>query len=157
MNEDREANVDIHRPYPINVNLLKANFLVSGSYFNRADLILNEFDPDEGSNLANKIQYYLLRGKVLSITSGYDEAMALYNQAIDQGKKIPEHYAAEAALMAGILSHDNGNYPEALDYFKLCKDINCDNDIYREAIRKNAKTQLRKLKHLYPQPLSFHY
>ena len=45
----------------------------------------------------------------------------------------------------------------SFNVLKLCQDINCDDNIYREAIRKNAKTQLRKLKHLYPQPLSFHY
>lgn len=157
LNEDREADVDILRPYPFNVDLLKVHFLVSGSYFDRANSILDEFDLDRDPNQASKIQYYLLKGKILSKIGGYDEAMALFNKAIDKGVKIPEHYTAEAALMAGNLALENENYPVAWDYYKLCQDINCDDNIYREAIRKNAKTQLRKLKHLYPQPLSFHY
>ena len=54
--------------------------------------------------------------------------------------------------MAGILAHDNENFDEAHDYYKLSQSISCDNNIYRETIRKNAKTQLRKLKHMYPEP-----
>lgn len=152
MREDRVADVEIHRPGPINLDLLKAQFLVSGSYFNRADSVLNSFSSDDKSRPSDKIEYLLLKGKILSKTSNYSEAMSIYNQAIDEGKKMPEHYAAEAALMAGIMAHDNSNYDEAYDYYKLCQSINCDDNIYREVIRKNAKTQLRKLRHLYPQP-----
>ena len=152
MREDRVADVEIHRSGPINLDLLKAQFLVSGSYFEKADSGLNSFSSDSKSRPSDKIEYLLLKGKILSKTSNYSEAMSLYNQAIDKGKKMPEHYSAEAALMAGILAHDNNKYDEAYDYYKLCQSIDCDNNIYREVIRKNAKTQLRKLRHLYPQP-----
>ena len=148
MREDREADVDINRPLPINVDILKAQFLVAGSYFERANLILEEFNPHEATNLSNRIQYYLLKGIILSKTGEYDKALLMFNQAIDQGKKISESYAAEAAFMAGTLAYDNGYYDEAYDYYKLCQSIDCDDNIYREIILKNVKKQLKKLKQL---------
>ena len=153
MNEDREADVEIHRPYPVNVDLLKAHFLISGSYFDRADSVLDNYTPGGNDPThAYEIQYYLLKGNISSKNGSYKETMALYNQAIDKGRRLKEHYAAEAAFMAGILAHENEYFDEAHDYYKLSQSINCDNNIYRETIRKNAKTQLRKLRHMYPEP-----
>lgn len=153
INEDREADVEINRPYPVNIDLLKAHFLVSGSYFDKADSVLGNYNPDENNPIpAYEIQYYLLKGKISSKTGSYKETMALYKLAIDKGRKLKEHYAAEAALMAGILANENEHFDEAHDYYKLSQSINCDNNIYRETIRKNAKTRLRKLRYLYPQP-----
>ncbi len=150
MREDREADVEVEKSLPINIDLLKAQFLVTGSYFENADSILKNYNPETDKNLSNKTQYYLLKGKILSKTGGYNEAIYMFNKAIDQGKKIPESYAAEAALLAGTMAQENSNYKQANDYYKLCQSIDCDNNIYREVINKNLKIQQKKLKNLYP-------
>jgi hypothetical protein len=146
MQPDLEAAVDVKRSGPINVTLLKANFLVNGSYFAEADSLLALYNPDNEVNISNKIHYYMLKGKVLSANGGYGEAMANYDLAINQGSEISEQYAAEAALMAGNLAYKNKNYSAAEHYYKTSTGIDCENNIYRDRIRKKAKTQLRKLK-----------
>lgn len=146
MRPDREADVDVDRLEPVSVELVKAQYLVAGSYFSRADIILEDFDPEQQQEIADKIQYYLIKGKILSAGGGYDQAMIYFNKAIDQGKKIPEHYAAEAALMAGNLAKKFDCYAEASDYFKLAQNIDCANNVYRDNIQKKAKTQLRYIK-----------
>lgn len=150
MREDREADIDAQRALPINIDLLKAQFLVAGSYFERADSILEQFNLNKDISIPNRTQYYLLKGKILCKTGAYNDAIDMFNKAIDYGKNISESYAAEAALMAGIFAQDHRNYSEAYDYYKLCQSIDCDNNIYREVIKKNAKKQLSKLKQLYP-------
>lgn len=146
MRPDMEAAVDANRSDLINVGLLKANFLLNGSYSDEADSLLDLYDFDNELKISNKIQYYMLKGKVLSTLGGYGEAMASYDRAINQGRKIPEQYAAEAALLAGGLAYKNKNYSTSVHYYKLSLRIDCDHNVYRDTIRKKAKAQLRKLK-----------
>lgn len=149
MRPDREAAVDINRTTKINVDLLKTHFLINGGYFNRADSILKNIDPEKQKQIADEIHYYLLKGKIMCGEGKDQLAFFNFDMAIRKGKEIEEHYAAESALMAGNLAYKNRRFSLATKYYKLSLTIKCENNVYLQTIQRTAKAQLRKLKKIH--------
>ena len=142
---DREANVEAGRPYLPNSDLLKARFLIKGGYDKKGKQILNGIAVNTLSLPVYRVEYYLLRAKVLQIENNYDAAKRYFDMAINYGKNLEEHYATEAAFQAGILAYKNGKMDVARNYWEMTFVINNNNDIYVENIHKKAKYNLKKI------------
>jgi hypothetical protein len=142
---DREANIEAERPYPPHPELLKARFLINGGYLDQGGKILNTIPVNTLSIPAYRTEYYLLRAKVHTHENNYPAAKHYYDMAIEYGKNQKEHYAIEAALLAGNLSFDYGHIDAARDYWDMTFVINNTKDIYVENIQKKAKYKLKEL------------
>jgi tetratricopeptide (TPR) repeat protein len=142
---DREADVELNRPYLPCRDLLKARYLIQGGYYSDADSILSSINPGELSIKAYWTEYYLLTAKVEFSTKRMKEALLNCNMAISQGKQCDEHYAAEAALLAGDILAKTGNREKATDYYKMALEIKGQNDVYIEIIEKMARNRLNNI------------
>jgi hypothetical protein len=142
---DREASIDAERPYLPHAELLKARFLLHGGYIKGGVVILNGISVSQLSLPVYRAEYYLLRAKVLQHENNFEGAKSYFDLAISYGKELAEHYAAEAALMAGNLAYNNGYMDMARNYWEMTFVINNKKNIYVENIRKKAKYNLKKI------------
>lgn len=141
-NRDREADVENERPYDPHPSLLKIRYLVAGGYYKRADQLIRSVDPAKLTRPAYQTEYYLLSGRIHSSGHLYPEASSLYDHAINVGRDQEEHYAAEAALLAGNDAYAYGDIEKATNYWELSLEINGQKDVFIEEIHKKAKNQL---------------
>ncbi len=140
---DREADADQRRPYLPHLNLLKARYLVMGGYYMEVQNILTTINPDEFNQKAYLTEYDLIYAKVKYNTNLLPEALQFCEKAIANGKDCDEHYAAEAALLAGDISLKAGDRMEAARYFQMALMIKGQNDIFIELIEKKANNRLK--------------
>jgi predicted negative regulator of RcsB-dependent stress response len=73
------------------------------------------------------------------------EALRYCEKAIAGGKSCREHYAAEAALLAGDILIKEGEREKATDYYKIALVIKGQNDVYIEIIEKMARNRLNNI------------
>jgi len=143
---DREADVELSRPYDPHPELLKARFLVNGSYFRRAANILVKLNPENLSNPAFLCEYYLLLARVEADAGRHNRSMEFFQKAIDTGLDLDDSYAAEAALFAGIEAQNRGRYSAATTYWNMALKMKTRDNIYIETIQIRAKNLLEKQK-----------
>lgn len=141
---DREADVELNRPYDPHPELLKARFLVNGSYFHRAAPILVKLNPESLSNPAYLCEYYLLLARTEADAGRHDRSMELFQKAIETGLDLEDSYAAEAALYAGIEAQNRGSNSTASKYWNLALKMKARDNVYIETIHIRAKNLLEK-------------
>lgn len=141
---DREADVENSRPYVPHRKLLMVRFLNNGSYYDRAQEIIDSIDKDQLTHIAYLTEYYLQLAKINVGNREYEIALHYCDNAIDVGKELEEHYAAEAALVGGIAAKHLGDIAESERYLKLSLKIKGNNDVYVENIHKKAKNKLKE-------------
>jgi tetratricopeptide (TPR) repeat protein len=146
MDRDKEADIEKARGYDPNPALLKARFLVAGGYYNRAKAIIQSIAFNSLSVAAYQTEYYLLQAKIGLANRQFDDAIALSNKAISIGKKMKEHYAADAALVAGNAAQQMSKINDAIGYWKEALDIDGQDDVYIENIHKIAKLKISLFK-----------
>ena len=142
---DREADIESKRPYDPYPGLLKARYLVHGGYYNEAYEILLSINQGELTREAYRNEYSLLMAKVKFRTNQLNEALMFCEKTIDKGRDCDEHYAAEAALLAGDILAQKGSKEKAVSYYKLALEIKGQNDVYIENIEKSANNRLKNL------------
>ena len=133
------------RPYPPLPVLLKARYLVNGGYYIEAAEILGNINLASLSRLEYLNEYHLLLAKV-EFNSGHPaEAVQNCLRTISQGRDMDEHYAAEAALLAGEISQSQGNIKMAIGFYHMALDIKGQDDVYIEIIERTAENRLNEL------------
>lgn len=142
---DREADIESKRPYDPYPDLLKARYLVHGGYYAEASEILLSINQGELTRKAYRNEYSLLMAKVKLRTNQLNEALMFCEKTIDQGRDCDEHYAAEAALLAGDILAKKGSKEKAVSYYKMALEIKGQNDVYIENIEKIANNRLKDL------------
>jgi tetratricopeptide (TPR) repeat protein len=143
---DREADVEMERPYPPHVDLLKAKYLVQGGYYHRAAQLLKSISKNSLNNQAYINEYDLYKAIIYANIQHPQEALKYCQKVINYGEYRSEHYASQAAFVAANIQLIEGNKQEAIDYLKLTKKINGQKDVYIEVIHKKATNMLNQLK-----------
>jgi hypothetical protein len=142
---DREANIESKRPYMPHPELLKARFLLNGGYTERARIILDGVSVNSLSIPAYLTEYYLLSARALSGSGDFSIVKHYCDLAISTGKDQEEHYASEAALLAGDMAYRSGNTELARKYWKMTFEVYNVKDVYVENIQKKAKYKLKDI------------
>jgi tetratricopeptide (TPR) repeat protein len=142
MDRDREADVENARPYNPHLQLLRMRFLIAGGYFGRAWEIARSINPNTLVIPAYQSEFYLLTSKIQLNDGLFDACIETCNKAIAAGRGEKEHYAAEAALVAGMAAQKRNKPEEAITYWKTALKMEGDNDVYVEAIHKIARHKL---------------
>lgn len=141
---DREADSENEKPYDPHPEILKARFLIDGSYFQRAGAILSGIKPVSLDRAAYLSEYYLLEGQWRASEGAYQAALESYEKAIEIGRDLKELYAAKAALYAGLSAQKEGQGTMANYYWRMALEIDGPKDIYIENIHIKAKNHLKE-------------
>ncbi len=145
IDRDREADIEKNKPYLPNPELLKARYLVSGSYFEQAALILKNISGEKLEQQEQKNEYLYLQACISNGMNKGNEAIAICDQLIKTQADAEDRFPVEAALLAGNICLKNGSNARAEAYFKKVADLDGNDDVYIEIIHRKAKNQLKKI------------
>lgn len=141
VDNDREALSMATKNKKPDMNLLKARLLCDGGYYDEAEKVLLNF---KSFNQETELEYVYRLGRIYDKWGKTDKALLNYNKAITLGEKMPYHFAANAALQAGIMNEKAKNYSLARKYFE--KVLTLDFDEYQFSIKNKAEAGLNRLK-----------
>ena len=136
LNEAREAVV----PHP---EILKSRLLFDGGYFDRSAQELSKVNEDELKTYKNSIQFPYRKGRAYQALGKTKEALDFFKLTIEMGERASYYYACSAALQAGVISENEGNFELAKKYFE--KSLNIRPDEYRNSLHQQAKSGLKRI------------
>jgi tetratricopeptide (TPR) repeat protein len=125
-------------------DLLKARLLSDGGYFDSALAVMREIDTVQICKIHTYcLEYYYRMARISHLNGDTFSAMELYNKVILLGSNDKEYFAANSALMMGLLYEDMKDYTNASKYFK--KSLSLPFDEYRNSIQQKAKAGLQRV------------
>ncbi len=128
-----------------NADLLKARVLFDGGYYQRAYQLLKNKQASDFSIKQFSLEYSYRLGRITHKMNQHDEAIAYYQQTIDNGREAPWFYACNAALQIGHIYEDYGRKEQAKAYYKTCLSIKP--EAYKNSLHQKAKAGLNRIKH----------
>jgi len=144
LDEDKQANNEATKKIKPNVTLLKARLLFDGGYFNHALKVLNEAPAKSFISLKDQLEFTYRLGRIYQKLNDFNKALSAYQNTIEKGKESSYYYACNAALQLGNLYEKQGKNGKAIEYYKLCLNLNPDE--YKTSLHQKAKAGLDRLK-----------
>jgi len=122
--------------------LLKARLLFDGGYYDTANKLLRQVNP-EHLNFHDRLEYYYRLGRIMDENGDTKTALDYYAQTLDLGAESKYYYAANAALKSGELYERQGNFKQAKYFYNRC--LKLDPESYGNSIHQKARTGLLRL------------
>lgn len=127
-----------------NVTLLKARLLFDGGLLTKADQLLSPLSEGSFSTKAEKLEFQYRKGRVLQELNKHEQAITAYNTTIGIGKDMGYYFACRAALEAGTIKEELGEYAAARIYYNKC--LSMSPDEYKTGLHGKAKAGLNRIK-----------
>ena len=141
--EDNQATKEGQSKEIPNVPLLRSRLLFDGGYYTRS---LNEIAGKPMSafpKLRDQLEFTYRLARIFDKTGKKDKAEQYYIQTLENGDLKPYYFAANSALMLGLLKEDARDTTAALAYFKKC--LSMTHHEYQNSIDQKAKAGLNRL------------
>ena len=119
---DRETLYDSELDYIPDQNLLSAKLLIDGGYIEESKKHLEAFRKQGNSFLPYKLEYNLLRGRVLLSEGNTYEALSNFKKVLSEGEDVDYYFSCEAAIRLGWIYLDT-NTETARKYFEEALDL----------------------------------
>jgi len=126
-------------PNPI---LLKARLLSDGGYQTQAIAILTGKTSNDFENEADKTEFAYRLGRIYDLLEQHDNAIKFYKSAIEKGSNQPEYFAAKAALLAGNIYENKGQYAKAIELYNICIDMK--DHAFKNSLDQKAKSGIQR-------------
>ena len=147
-NRDIEAVFEVTKAEPKKISLLRADFLVRGGYFKRAEEELKKADQNDTINESEKVQYYYLKGECKRLNNQINQAETAYLKAVALGSNSGNYFAQKALVQCGLMMEKNGIKSGATKYYQLCLHFKAKNNPYTDLCLNRAKGGLIRLSFL---------
>ena len=121
---DREAEIESDQDYQPLPEMVKVQLLFEGGYFERAQLQLNDIPVSKISASPYDIEFIYWTGRLYQQTERLQEAIAIFEDIINNGEAVEYYFAADAAYQIGKIHEDSKHYSSAKRYYELCLEIN---------------------------------
>lgn len=140
---DQKALQEVQRDFPPHIELLKAQILFDGGYYERALGVIEALDPYTLEGAEQAIEWVYRKARILHRLGYYEQAVESYKKVLEVGSDNPYYYACNAALQIGRIYEYEGKWKKAAVYFKRCMDINP--NTYRASLHQKAKAGLQRV------------
>ncbi|MES2829132.1 MAG: tetratricopeptide repeat protein [Bacteroidota bacterium] len=140
--KDKQALTEANDIYP-NKFLLKARLLFDGGYYVKALDILSKQDDLSFTAGRDRTEYYYRLGRILDETGRGNEALTMFQNAVNHGKNLKYYFAANAALQAGKICERQKNNAKAKAFFTTA--VQMKNHDYESSIETQAKAGLNRI------------
>ena len=144
-NRDIEAAYEVMKSEPPKISLLRADFLIRGGYFERAEEELKNIVPADTSTESEKVQYYYLKGECKRLNNQINQAESAYYKAVTLGTNSGNYFAQEALVQSGLMMEKAGSKFEATKYYQLALHFKAKTNPYSDLFRNRAKAGLIRL------------
>ena len=142
--EDKDAERESEKRQMPHKKLLRARLLYDGGYFKTA---LTEIENPANVSLRNQrdsAEYDYRLARIYHAQMDMPKAETAYINAFNEGKVLPQHYAANAALQLGNIYEQRGNKAKAKEWYQKCLWLPPHD--YKNSIEQKAKAGLERVR-----------
>lgn len=141
--KDKEALKEANDARP-DEELLRARFFFDGGYYDKALALLKNKPFNELKIVRDKTEYYYRFGRTYDAIENDTAALTNYQRAINLGRATSYYYAANSALLSGLIYEKKRDFKKAAEFFKLT--LSMKNHEYQNSIDNQAKDGLSRIK-----------
>ena len=141
--EDKQALLEATSNVAPNLYLLRSRLLFDGGYYQRSLAEIAAKPVSYFPSLRDKLEFTYRLARIFEKTNKTDLAIQYYEQTISNGKNYSFYFAANSALLLGIIYENKGVEVKAEDYFRVC--LNLRDHEYQNSIDQKAKAGLNRL------------
>lgn len=125
--------------------LLKVRLLFDGGYYREALKELLSHKPSKAyKSEKDGLEFTYRLGRIYDKMGVKNKARKYYQITIEQGREKKFYFAANSALLLGMIFLDEGNTGKAKENFRDCLKMNPDS--YKSSIHQKAKAFLQQIK-----------
>lgn len=125
------------------IQLLQARLYFDGGYYEKAYSILQRLDTKKLKGEEQQLEFMYRKARVLHLMRKNEDAIKLYEEVCQKGRKKPYYYACSAALQMGAIWEVRKEPTKAIDAYKKC--LKEKPDQYRASLHSKAKAALDRL------------
>jgi len=140
--KDKEALREANDARP-DEDLLRARFYFDGGYYDKALALLKGKPFTELKIVRDKTEYYYRFGRTYDAMENDTAALSNYQRAINLGRATSYYYAANSALLSGLIYEKKRDFKKAAELFKLT--LSMKNHEYQNSIDNQAKDGLSRV------------
>jgi hypothetical protein len=141
---DKQAEREAKKNEHPNIQLLKARLLFDGGYYSKAvDEIENKSNKLNLRNAKDSLEYIYRLARIYHEWGKIDFAIPYYEKVIKNGEDKPWYYAANSALLLGVIYEKQNKNNIARLYYQKCLLI--EPQEYKGSIHAKAKSGLKRL------------
>ncbi|GAB2987372.1 hypothetical protein GCM10027049_29050 [Mucilaginibacter puniceus] len=141
--KDKQALKEANDAKP-DIDLLKARLYFDGGYYTNALAALKTKDVNDLKIARDKIELYYRLGRIYDQMGRDTDALANYQKAINIGSGATYYFAANSAMLSGMVYEQKRDYKKAADYYNLT--LKMKNHEYQNSIDNQAKDGLKRIK-----------
>lgn len=145
LTRDVEATFEAEKSDLPNIYLLRADYLVRGGYFNKAEDALSEIHNINTLRESDKVWYYYLKGECYRLRNLVRQAESEYLVAAQTGNSSGCYIAQNALVNSGLMMENNNLREEAEKYYNMCIQFKAVRNPYSDSFRNKARAGLRRL------------
>jgi tetratricopeptide (TPR) repeat protein len=124
--------------------LLRSRLLFDGGYYQRAQQELAGVSVDSFPKYKDQLEVTYRLARIYQKTGQEEKAIDLYQKTIDNGSAATFYFAANSALMMGMLFEEKNDLDRAETYFKKC--LSMERHHYQNSIDQKAQAGLDRIK-----------
>ncbi len=142
---DIEAAFEVGKHDPPNIRLLRAELLVRGGFYTKAEAELSTIRVENIISENDKVHFYYLNGECKRLRNLVAPAESDYLKAYTAGNTSGDYIAQEALVKSGLMMEKNGFTTEAKKYYNLCLRFIAGTNPYSDLYNNKAKAGLLRL------------
>ena len=144
IDEDKAAQSESAEVEMGNRILLRSRLLFDGGYYIKAQQELAGVSVDSFPKYKDQLEVTYRLARIYQKTGQEEKAIDLYQKTIDNGSAATFYFAANSALMMGILYEERKDLDKAESYFKKC--LSMERHQYQNSIDQKAQAGLDRIK-----------
>ncbi len=146
MDEDKDAHQEAVSKEVPNIILLKSRLLFDGGYYRQSWAEIGGKPVDSFPRFRDQLEVTYRLGRIMDKLGITDKAIQYYSQTYKNGLSQTYYFAANSALLLGILYEEKEEYSLATDYYKKCLSLR-DHE-YQNSIDQKAQAGIDRIKEL---------
>jgi len=143
VDEDKDALSEFESKEIPNIVLLRTRLLFDGGYYKESFREMAKVSSPSVLPFKDKLEYTYRYGRLFHKTGDIPKAVLNYSATLQSGEASHYYYAANAALMLGLLYEEANDREKARTYYKRCLELR--HHDYQNSIDQKAQAALERL------------
>ncbi|MBK6987234.1 MAG: tetratricopeptide repeat protein [Bacteroidetes bacterium] len=144
IDEDKDAQSEAAAIDIGNKLLLRARLLFDGGYYDKAQLELAGMPVDSFPKYKDQLEVTYRLARIYQKTGQEEKAIDLYQKTIDNGASATFYFAANSALLLGMIYEDKNDLDKSESFYKKC--LSMERHQYQNSIDQKAQAGLDRIK-----------
>jgi tetratricopeptide (TPR) repeat protein len=142
IDEDKDALREAEAGVPPNHYLLRSRLYFDGGYYIKAMQCMSGVPADSFPSVNEKLELTYRFARILDAMGRKEQAVIYYKLTLKNGQSSSAYFAANSALLLGVIYEKRGDCVTARKYYKECLSLR--HHDYQNSIDQKAKAALQR-------------